>query len=210
VERAIESYTKAFETLKGSRTLQWKKNLGVVELELDFGERVIALSVSPLQAVLISHFQEQTTWKITCLSSAMGVTASLLRRKLIFWQNKGIVREVAPDEYALIEDQSGNSVNMAILDADEDLTEDSFAGESAKKDRPEDDKFRIYYSYIENMLTNLSDMTLEKIHTTLRMFALQGPAASDLTLPELRLFLEGKVRDGLLTYAGGYYRLSPH
>ena len=209
-ERAIESYTKAFETIKGSRTLHWKKNLGLVELELDFGERVISLNVSPLQAVLISHFQEQSTWKIACLSSAVGVTASLLRRKLIFWQNKGIIRETAPDEYTLIEDQSANNVNVAILDADEDLTEDSFAGESAKKERPEDDKFRIYYSYIENMLTNLNDMTLEKIHTTLQMFALQGPSAGDLTLPELRQFLESKVRDGLLTYSAGYYKLSPH
>ena len=213
VEKAISSYTKAFETIKGSRTLHWKKNLGIVELELEFGERVISLNVSPLQAVLISMFETPTCWKLNCLSSAIGVSASLLRRKLIFWQNKGIIREVSPDEYCLIEDQSGNNnvtSNVTMLDAEEDLTEESFLSESGKKDRPEDDKFRIYYSYIENMLTNLSDMTLEKIHTTLQMFALQGPSSADLSLPELRQFLDIKVREGLLTYSAGYYKLSPH
>lgn len=210
VEQAIQTYTKAFETIKGSRTLHWMKNLGIVQLELEFGERVIPLSVTPLQAVLISHFQEQSVWKIACLSSAVGVTASLLRRKLIFWQNKGIIREVSADEYALVEDQTVSSAGVALLDAEEDLTEDSFVGDSGNKDRPEDDKFRVYYSYIENMLTNLSDMTLEKIHSTLQMFALQGPSAGDLTLPELRQFLETKVREGQLTYSAGYYKLSPH
>lgn len=211
VEQAIQSYTKAFETIKGSRTLHWKKNLGLVQLDLEFGERVIPMSVTPLQAVLISHFEEQSVWKIACLSSAVGVTSSLLRRKLVFWQNKGIIREVSPDEYALIEDQTTSSgTGVALLDAEEDLTEDSFIADNGNKERPEDEKFRVYYSYIENMLTNLSDMTLEKIHSTLQMFALQGPSAGDLTLPELRQFLESKVREGHLTYSAGYYKLSPH
>ena len=212
VDSAIASYTKAFETIKGSRTLQWKKNLGSVELDLEFGEKVVSLTVSPIHAVIISRFQEQPTWKLSALTSVVGLSASLLRRKLLFWLNKGILKEVLPDEFTVIEDQSSNNSSChPVVDVDEDFVEESLMDESScstSDPRPEDDKYRSLWGYIENILTNLSDMTLEKIHEKLQMFALQGPSFGDLSLQELRYFLEGKTREGKLTFCAGYYKLT--
>lgn len=208
VEQAIDCYTKAFETIKGNRTLQWKKNLGKVDLTLEFGDRSVSLLVTPLQAATIYLFQDKSSWKLNELASATGVSVSLMRRKLIFWQNKGILREFAHEEFVLVEDQSSVDLATSISNLMELDAEESIPLDNSRKEKPEEDKFRIYWSYIENMLTNLSDMTLEKIHSTLQMFALQGTSSGELTLQELRQFLERKTRDGKLTYSSGYYRLA--
>lgn len=60
VTAQMDSYTKAFETLKGSRTLYWKNHLGVVDLEIELENRTISLSVTPIQATIIMHFQDKS------------------------------------------------------------------------------------------------------------------------------------------------------
>lgn len=60
VREQMEEYTKAFETLKRSRTLQWKNHLGVVDLEIELENRTISLSVTPIQATIIMHFQNKS------------------------------------------------------------------------------------------------------------------------------------------------------
>lgn len=55
----IASYTRSFETLKGSRTLCWKNHLGVVDIEIELADRTLNLSVSPIQATIMMHFQDK-------------------------------------------------------------------------------------------------------------------------------------------------------
>lgn len=59
VKAQMESYTKAFETLKGNRTLSWKNHLGTVDLEIELPDRVLNVSVSPVHATIILHFQNK-------------------------------------------------------------------------------------------------------------------------------------------------------
>lgn len=59
VQASLERYTRAFEAIKGNRTLQWRPNLGQVTLEVDTGSRTLQLTVSPMHATLIYHFQEK-------------------------------------------------------------------------------------------------------------------------------------------------------
>ena len=56
------------------------------------------------------------------------------------------------------------------------------------------------------MLTNLESLPLERIHTMLKMFAMQGPG-SECSIDELRVFLDRKVKEQKLIYATGVYRL---
>lgn len=56
----LKSYTKAFESLKGSRTLCWKNHLGTVELEIELCNRTLNLSVTPIQATILIHFQNKS------------------------------------------------------------------------------------------------------------------------------------------------------
>lgn len=58
--KQIENYTNAFETLKGSRTLCWKNHLGIVDLEIELADRTLNLSVSPVHATILMHFQDQS------------------------------------------------------------------------------------------------------------------------------------------------------
>lgn len=56
----MKSYTSAFETLKGSRTLCWKHHLGMVDLEVQLGDRTVSMAVSPVHATILMHFQDQS------------------------------------------------------------------------------------------------------------------------------------------------------
>ena len=56
------------------------------------------------------------------------------------------------------------------------------------------------------MLSNLESLPLERIHSMLRMFAMQG-TSGEITIHELKHFLDKKVKDQGLAYSGGVYRL---
>ena len=59
------------------------------------------------------------------------------------------------------------------------------------------------------MLTNLGKLPLERIHSMLKMFAMQGTGGKECTPVELKAFLDRKVREQQLSVAGGLYQLSP-
>lgn len=58
----IKEFTSGFETLKGSRTLCWKSHLGVVNIEVELNDRAFNLSVSPMQATILMHFQDKSEY----------------------------------------------------------------------------------------------------------------------------------------------------
>ena len=81
------------------------------------------------------------------------------------------------------------------------------------------------------MLTNLGKMPLDKVHSMLRMFAIQGAGGKECSQvstagggllvvwlyivficcvlqAELKAFLDRKVREQHLSFAGGQYQLS--
>ena len=57
------------------------------------------------------------------------------------------------------------------------------------------------------MLTNLGSMPVERIHATLRMFAMQGPAGKEFTQIELKAFLDKMVKEQQLICSGSAYQL---
>ena len=65
----------------------------------------------------------------------------------------------------------------------------------------------MFWTYITGMLQNLESLTLERIHSMLRMFAVQGPDAGDFTLQHLKAFLDRRVREQKLVFSSGVYRL---
>ncbi|GFG35378.1 hypothetical protein Cfor_00921 [Coptotermes formosanus] len=60
VKEHLQIYTKAFETLKGNRTLNWKPHLGSVNIDIELKDRKINLTVSPIHATIIWHFQTRS------------------------------------------------------------------------------------------------------------------------------------------------------
>lgn len=208
VQASLDRYTRAFETIKGNRTLQWRPNLGQVVLEIDTGTRTLQLTVSPMHATLIYHFQEKPRWTLDELSAVTQASSTLVRRKLALWQGQGILWEESPGVFTL-GSHGGSTGSGSIppqpleLDEDEEETPSAMA---STQDQKESD-LQIYWSYIVGMLTNLEALTLERIHTMLKMFAMQTPSTAELTAQELRHFLDGQVSKQKLLYSGGHYRL---
>ncbi|VDN31979.1 unnamed protein product [Dibothriocephalus latus] len=67
---------------------------------------------------------------------------------------------------------------------------------------------QVFWSYILGMLTNLGGLSLDRIHSMLRMFALGGVSeAGECTRQQLRHFLEGKLREGQLICEDDLYKL---
>ena len=216
VNKAIETYTKAFETIKGSRTLNWLKHFGIVELDLEFNDRKMTFNVSPIHATIIYHFQEKNCWSLSELSQCISVPTAVVRRKMTLWQNKGIIKETGTDKYVLIEEQSvdsdkGPSKGSLGDDYEEYLDEsieDALGNPNSEKQDIEEMMLKVYWSFIENMLTNLNSVSLERMHSMLQMFALQRSNEGQLTIQQLRHFLDKQVKEQKLVYSMGQYKLA--
>ncbi|XP_071947983.1 anaphase-promoting complex subunit 2-like [Antedon mediterranea] len=204
IQKSMNAYRTSFETLKGSRTLNWKTNIGLVNLDIELKNRKLSFSVSPIHATIIIHFQNKAKWTIEELSSLMQVPSTALRRKIAFWQSQGVLKEDQEDTFVLVEEQQGQQggEDVLMIDSDEEI-ESAMASAQDQKE----EELQMFWSYIVGMLTNLESLPLERIHSMLKMFAMQGPASSECSEQELRVFLDRKVRDQQLIYAGGIYRL---
>ncbi|XP_024081276.1 anaphase-promoting complex subunit 2 isoform X2 [Cimex lectularius] len=206
IKEHLNVYTKAFETLKGNRTLNWKPHLGSVDLEIELKGRSINLTVTPTQAAIIWYFQEKNQWTIDELSSTLLVPQTVLRRRIAFWQSQGLLRETSTDTFLLVEEPIGRSLKAPAASemiCEDDETESIMA--SAQDQREEE--LHAFWTYIVGMLGNLESLPPERIHQMLKMFASQGPSAVECTLQQLRHFLDQKVREHKLLFSGGFYRL---
>ncbi|XP_054275023.1 anaphase-promoting complex subunit 2 isoform X2 [Macrosteles quadrilineatus] len=203
----FDIYTKAFETLKGNRTLNWKPHLGSVTIEIELKDKTLQLTVSPIHATIIWHFQDKTQWTIEELSQKMLVPSTILRRKITFWQTQGLLKETATDCFTLVEEvgaRGGNRGNVVTEMVCED--EESESAMASAHDQREEE-LQVFWSYIVGMLTNLDSLPLDRIHQMLKMFASQGPSTVECSQIELRHFLDRKVREHKLLFSGGLYRL---
>ncbi|CAG9761203.1 unnamed protein product [Ceutorhynchus assimilis] len=203
VLKQMKQFTEGFETLKGSRTLCWKNHLGIVNIEIELNDRTLNLSVSPVQATIMMHFQDKGTWELEELSKTMQCPATILRRKIGFWLSHGILTETKLDVFSVQEVKENKN------SAPEDFYVEDFESESAMasaQDQKEEELQNIW-SYIIGMLMNLDSLGLERIHHMLKIFAFQGPTTTECSQSELKSFLDRKVRERQLIYSNGLYKL---
>ncbi|XP_050425867.1 anaphase-promoting complex subunit 2 [Adelges cooleyi] len=216
IKKHMDNYTKAFEAFKGNRTLNWKTHLGIIDIDIEINNRKLKLSVSPIHATILWHFQDKEEWTIDELSMEMRVPATNLRRRIGFWQNQGLLREKSVDTFILVEDGipttslsgKGNRNSMGgrgseFACCEDDEMESAMA--SAQDQREEE--LQVFWSYIVGMLTNLDSLPLDRIHQMLKMFATQGTGV-DCSLTQLRIFLDDKVKEHKLLFTGGRYKLA--
>lgn len=141
-------------------------------------------------------------WTVEELSEVMHVPATVLRRKITFWVSQGVLKEISSDKFLLQEESASKNRSTAEI-VEEEEVESAMASASDQRE----EELQVFWSYIVGMLTNLDSMPLERIHQMLKMFASQGPGAVECGLPELRHFLDRKVREHQLLFSGGLYRL---
>ncbi|KAK3088868.1 hypothetical protein FSP39_024770 [Pinctada imbricata] len=201
MQDALEEYTKKFEALKGNRTLNWKPHLGQVNIDIELKDRTLNFNVSPVHAAIIMQFQTQAKWTVEELSNVLEMPATALRRKIAFWQTQGLLKEETTDCFLLVEEHKGRSNDVII--ADDEEAESALASAHVQRE----EELQVFWSYIVGMLTNLDCLPLERIHSMLRMFAMQGPSVVECTVPELKRFLDSKVKENKLLFSRGVYRL---
>ena len=161
VVKSLESYTKAFEAMKGNRTLVWKTHLGFANIDLEMGKDKRNLTVSPVHAAIIYHFQEKAEWTADELSQSMKIPISTLRRRITFWLTQGLLKEIATDRYALIEEGMVEVEHRDGIGGGEDEEVESVT-KSTKNQRAEE--LEVFWTYIKNMLINFESLTLDRIY----------------------------------------------
>ncbi|KAM9393386.1 anaphase-promoting complex subunit 2 isoform 2-T4 [Pholidichthys leucotaenia] len=204
--QAMEAYTHRYEKLKAMRTLSWKPHLGSVVLDVELEDQTLTdLSVTPIQAAIILHFQDQSCWSLEELSVKLGAPKELVHRKLALWQQLGVLREEAAGCYRVMErGSSKEKVERGVMLIDSDEERDS---NTATQSEQREEKLQLFWVYIQAMLTNLDNMTLERIHAMLRMFVSSGPVVPEIDINELEAFLQKKVREHQLILSSGAFRL---
>ncbi|XP_013419521.1 anaphase-promoting complex subunit 2-like [Lingula anatina] len=202
MQTSLKTYTKSFEALKGNRTLQWKPHLGLMDIEIELkNSKTLNMKVTPVQAAIFMQFQEKEKWTVDELSTVLKMPSAALRRKITFWQTKGLLKEEVTDTFVLVEEHKARHNDIMVVDEDE--AESAMASSHDQRE----EEMQVYWSYIVGMLTNLESLPLERIHTMLKMFAMQGPTTSECCVQELKTFLDRKVKEQKLLYSGGVYRL---
>uniref|UniRef100_A0A667XKV6 Anaphase-promoting complex subunit 2 n=1 Tax=Myripristis murdjan TaxID=586833 RepID=A0A667XKV6_9TELE len=204
--QAMEAYTHRYEKLKAMRTLSWKPHLGSVTLDVELEDRVLTnFTVSPIHAAIILHFQDKSSWTLEELSGKLGVPKETVHRKLALWQQQGVLREEAGGRYSVLETGSSRErLERSVMLIDSDEEGDS---NTTTQSEQREEKLQLFWAYIQAMLTNLESMTLDRIHSMLRMFVATGPVVTEMDVNELEAFLQRKVREHQLMFSAGVYRL---
>ncbi|OTF69528.1 anaphase-promoting complex subunit 2-like protein [Euroglyphus maynei] len=222
VQQMFDNYKKVFETLKGNRTVNWIQQLGTVKLELEFRNGSHEYSVRPIQAAIIHLFERKNQWSMADMAQELDVLPSVLRRNLSYWKNIGIIQE-CDDLYKIVEDlpppppppcssmmkqqhQHLNSqeFDMMFFDQDDDDNDDG----TINDERKNENNLQIFWNFIDNMLKNLHALSLDRIYSMLKMFNMQSPEIENLSMHELREFLDRKVYEKKLIFTNGLYDLN--
>eukprot|EP00904_Undaria_pinnatifida_P000085 jgi/Undpi1/10077/HiC_scaffold_28.g12531.m1 len=201
----LAEFSKAYSVIKNPRLLVWKKQLGVVQLTLEFGSVERAFSVSPLHATLIMHFEGKLeTWRLADLAKEVDLPPGVVSKKMMLWVNQGVISESPGPVYRLIRDQTQQRPGGEGMDAMA-LENNTEAAVSADANDAESDK--VIEQFLTGMLTNLVKLPLNRIHNSLKMFMAGGDNKYDKSLPELQQLLWRLCSEGKLEQTDGEYRL---
>ncbi|KAM3387727.1 hypothetical protein ACQJBY_010520 [Aegilops geniculata] len=212
VDKLLSDFAQRFHQIKTPRKLLWKKNLGTVKLELQFEDRSMQFTVVPVQAAIIMRFQEKPSWTSKALATEIGIPVDSLNRRIGFWTSKGVLTEsVGPDAddhiFTIVDNMSDVNKNSIVNESCEAFQMNEDEGESSVTSVEEQLKkeMTVYEKFIIGMLTNFGNMTLDKIHNTLKMFCAEP--SYDKSLQQLQSFLSGLVSDEKLEMRDGLYLL---
>ncbi len=127
VTRKIQKYAKAYEGLKPTRQLTWKPNLGTVDIELEFAHKTLSFSLSPVQATIVMLFQDtgtplfnstylKDTWTLTDIASKINLPKDVTKKRLAFWTNHGVIKEVDKNVYQLSSEAPTDTNDQGMME----------------------------------------------------------------------------------------------
>ncbi|KAF8887095.1 hypothetical protein BD779DRAFT_1528109 [Infundibulicybe gibba] len=177
-QKLQEQYAEEFTIFKPDKRLRWLPHLGTVHLELQLEDRVVEADVPPLEAAFIELFSQKA---------------------LFTWVDLGVLKEEDENTFRLLEV------------AEEQTPRENFKRAPAPPDIPpvtsmqqqQAEKTRVYWKFIEGMLTNLGTLPLDRIQTMLKFVP-----GYDQSIEQLGDFMEAARREGLVVGRDGTWRLN--
>lgn len=160
------------------------------------------------------------TWKLTALSEKINVDASAIRKAIDIWIEHGVLCEDESGSYILLEKagtipSSSSRVNVPLQGAKFSMLhcwmltisfsaviEDAVPAVMTAQQQ-EAEQMRVYWKFIEGMLTNLGALPLDRIQTMLKF----APNYTR-TVSQLGSFMEAARREGLVVVNNGLWKLN--
>jgi anaphase-promoting complex subunit 2 len=205
IQAELDAFSVEYGQLKNPRRLVWYNQLGTVELELDVLEDGVVktkeVSCPPLQATLISYFEESSTRSVEELAQLIAIPEALVQKRMQFWLNHHVVVLLKPGIYQLASAQHWSDESDVVQD------DDSPSGFGGNNEAEQDD---VFSSYVVGMLKRYKELPLHRIHDMLKMFANSGGSdqAYNKTPRQLSALLQRLSRDGKLECGPtGMYKL---
>jgi anaphase-promoting complex subunit 2 len=206
VEQIMKTYGSIFQTVKVSREIVWKHNLGLVTLRLfDENGHSQEVTCNPLQATILLLFsykceKEFSLFQIAELLEVLDPDE--IANNITFWVRKGIISQNKNPE-------SDENYIYKILEPDlsEELHDSNqpnidFQVSNAKENESKLDQLKTKIIG----LCQLNGLTLRQLHNLLIM-SIQDSSYhwSELTLKE---YLDAQVQQGAFEYSEGKYRVA--
>jgi len=195
-------YANQFSTFKPDKKLRWLPNLGTVNLQLELEDRTVNADVPPLEAAFIELFSEKNVWTLDELSSRVGsVNRMAALKALVTWVDLGVLKEDTENNFRLLEIAEEPTPGARVASSTPAPVDEPPPVVTVQQQQA--DKMKVYWKFIEGMLTNLGSLHLDKIHTMLK-FA----PGYDRNMEQLAAFMEAARREGLVAGSDGTWRLN--
>lgn len=211
---AIKIYETAYAAAKKPRKLEFVSQLGLVDLSLDFDDGCTRnFLATPAQASLILHLADESPQSLTSLATKCELEESDVQRRMAFWVSRDVCREYQGEAmegllYAIIEQQQRDRAAVETTSADLDAPQQQMTLGSEVTEKAALAQFE---TYVKGLLTNHGSMTLERLHTMLKLIAsggaTGGSAKFDMNLVELQRFLQAFVDQDKLEFHDGQFRM---
>jgi len=181
--------------------LQWKPSLGTVSLTLTIGDKDLEYNVSPIHATLLLHFQDRPEWAAPELADVTGVEVDLLRRKMVFWINQGVVCEERGPDGGVTYRRNEELQSPVGVPGDGEG-----GGDGLEDGRKVDDADAMaqFEPFVMGMLTNFDSLPLDRIHNMLKMFVVDPPY--DRTMEQLSAFMAKLSTEDKVMLEGNVYK----
>ncbi|EIW59111.1 ubiquitin-protein ligase [Trametes versicolor FP-101664 SS1] len=194
-----DSYAKEFHLFKPDKHLHWLSHLGTIKLDIELQDRTVSAEVPPLEASIVEFFSQKDIWTVDELVAELkSVEKTAIVKALTTWLDLGVLKEEDEDRYKLLEiAEALPSGQKAATRAAADEEAPALAVQQQQAEQ-----MKVFWKFIEGMLTNLGALPLARIQTMLK-FA----PGYDQTIEQLAEFMEAARREGLVMVKDGMWKL---
>jgi len=199
-------YAHEFTVFKPDKKLKWLPHLGTVQLELQLEDRVVDVDVPPLEAAFIELFSEKSVWTLEDLISSIGsIDRGAAIKALSTWVDYGVLREDPENTFILLEKAEGDDGHEHGPPREARVLASTVPEylPVAAMQQQQAEQMRVYWKFIEGMLTNIGALPLDRIQTRLK-FA----PGYDRSIEQLAMFMEAARREDLVVVRDGIWRLN--